>query len=165
MHSVPGTNVQDGSFDSYCVEADTRVLIHLLHALQTSTLGMVHAGNTDVFVILLSNFHHIQALNTAAEIWISFKGEKQVCTVISLHYIDSSLGVTYSSFKFKAKWYCCKLIHGVSSLTEEFETVVNPPFQTVQRLKKWQQFVCRLYCYDSSGDNDVDLVRLKTRDV
>ena len=60
------------------MEADTCVLIHPLHTLETSTLGMVHAGNTDVVVILLSNFHHIQALNTAAEIWISFKGGEQV---------------------------------------------------------------------------------------
>jgi len=44
----------------------------------------------------------------------------------------------HSSFKFKAKWYSCKLINEVEvpSLTEEFETVVNPPFQTMQRLKK-----------------------------
>jgi len=54
-------------------EADTRVLIDLLHALQTSSLGMVRTRDTDVVVILLSNLHHIQALNTATETWISFK--------------------------------------------------------------------------------------------
>jgi len=54
-------------------EVDTRVLIDLLHALQTSSLGMVLTGDTDFVVILLSNLHHIQALNTAAETWISFK--------------------------------------------------------------------------------------------
>src|SRR5688572_6272445 len=56
-------------------EADTRVLIHLLHALQTWSLGMVHTGDTDV-LILLSNFHHIKALNPTAKIWISFKARK-----------------------------------------------------------------------------------------
>ena len=54
-------------------EADTRVLIDLVHALQTSSLVIVLTGDTDVVVILLSNLHHIQALNTAAETWISFK--------------------------------------------------------------------------------------------
>ncbi len=33
-------------------EADTRVLIDLLHALQTSSLGMVRAGDTDVVVVM-----------------------------------------------------------------------------------------------------------------
>ena len=34
-------------------EADTRVLVHLLHSLQSSSLGMVYTGDTDVVVILL----------------------------------------------------------------------------------------------------------------
>ena len=54
-------------------EADTRALIDLLYALLTSSLGMVRTGDTDIVVILLSNLHHIPALNTSAETWISFK--------------------------------------------------------------------------------------------
>ena len=42
-------------------EADTRILVHLFNALQSSSLGMVHTGDTDVVVILLRNFHHIKA--------------------------------------------------------------------------------------------------------
>ena len=119
---------------------------------------MVHALNTDVFVILLSNFHYIYALNTAAEIWISFKAGKQVpwspWTILT-----PALERQNFSFKFKGKWYCCKLIHEVPSLTEEFETVVNTLFQTLLRLKRVAaQFVCRLYCYDSNGDNVIDLI-------
>ena len=53
-------------------EADTRVLVDLLHALQTSSLGLVHTGGTDVIVILLSHTDHIKAVNAAAEILISF---------------------------------------------------------------------------------------------
>ena len=56
-------------------KTDTRVIVHLLHALQTSSLGMVRTVDTDV-VIHLSNFHHIKALKTAAEIWSSFKARK-----------------------------------------------------------------------------------------
>src|SRR5688572_8273142 len=98
-------------------EADTRVLIHVLHALQTWSLGMVHAGDTDV-IILLSNFHHIKALNPAAETWISFKAGKTT-RMISLNTIASNHGATAykaitllhgftgsdirSSFKFKGK--------------------------------------------------------------
>jgi len=167
-------------------EADTRVLIHLLHALRTSSLGMVHTGDTDVVVILLSNFHHIKALNPAAEIWISFKAGKTT-RMISLNSIASNLGTTTckgmalfhaftgsdstSSFKFKGKRYCCKLINEVPSLMEEFATVVDAPFQTSPRLKEVAaKFVCRLYSNDSNDNNDVDLVRMKvfsqkTRDV
>lgn len=31
-------------------EADARVLVHLLHAVQTSSLGLVHTKDTDVIV-------------------------------------------------------------------------------------------------------------------
>jgi hypothetical protein len=119
-------------------EADTRVLVHLLHALQTSTLGMVLTGDTDVVVILLSNFHYIKAVNPASEIWISFKAGKTT-RMISLNTIASNLGRTKcktmalfhaftgsdstSSFKFKGKRYCCKLMDAVPSLMEEFATL------------------------------------------
>src|SRR6218665_2212424 len=72
---------------------DTRVLIDLLYALQTSSLGMFRIRDTDVVVILLSNLHHIQALNTAAETWISFKPWK-TSTMVSLNYSASSRAVT-----------------------------------------------------------------------
>ena len=54
---------------------------------------MVDTGDTDVVVILLSNFHHIKALSPAAEIWISFK-EGKTTRMISLNTIASNLGTT-----------------------------------------------------------------------
>ena len=74
-------------------EADTRVLVHLLHALQTSTLGMVFTGDTDIVVILLSNFHHIKAANPRAEIWISFKVGKNEDDVPERHCYEFGHGV------------------------------------------------------------------------
>jgi len=53
-------------------------------------------------------------------------------------------------------------MHEVPSLTEEYATAVDTPFQTSPRLKTAAaQFVCRpsLYCNDSKDDNDVDLVQ------
>jgi len=67
-------------------EADTRVLVHLLYALQYTSLGMIYTGDTDVIVILLCNFHHIKAVNPESEIWISFKTGKTV-SMISLNNI------------------------------------------------------------------------------
>jgi hypothetical protein len=149
-------------------EADTRVIVHLLHALQTSSLGMVHTGDTDVVIILLSNFHHIMALNPAAEIWISFKARKTT-KIISLNTIATNLGTTTckamalfhaftgsdstSSFKFKGKRYCCKLMHEVPSLMEEFATIVETSFQISPRLiEVATNFVCRLYSNKSNED-------------
>ena len=57
-------------------EADIRVFVHVLHALQHANVGLVFTGDTDVVVILLSNFHHIAAANPAADIWIAFKTGK-----------------------------------------------------------------------------------------
>lgn len=155
-------------------EADTRVLVHLLHALQSSSLGMVYSGDTDVVVILMCNFHHIKALNQAAEIWISFKAGNTT-KMISLNSIATNLGTTTckamalfhaftgsdstSSFKFKGKRSCCMLMHEVPSLMEQFSSMVDNPFETSPRLKEVAtNFVCRLSLNDE--DNDVDLVRM-----
>lgn len=167
-------------------EADTRVLVHILHAIQTFSLGMIHTGDTDVVDILLSNFHHIKAHNPDAEIWISFKSAKKT-RMISLNTVASNLGTTRckamalfhaftgsdstSAFKFKGKRYCCNLMDKVPFLMEEFATVVDSPFEISPSLKQAaSNFVCRLYCNESDLDNDVDIVRLKvfsqkTRDV
>jgi hypothetical protein len=74
-------------------EADTCILVDLFHALQISSLGMVHTGDTDVVVTILRNFHHIKALNPAAEIWISFKAGKDT-RMISMNTIATNLGTT-----------------------------------------------------------------------
>ena len=151
-------------------EADMRVLVHLCHALQSSSLEMVYTGNADV-IILLCNFHHIKALNPAAEIWISFR-VGMTTKMISLNTIATNLGTTtckamalfhaftgsdsISSFKFKGKQSCCTLMHKVPSLMEQFATIVDTPFQTLPRLKEVATiFVCRLYSNESNEDNDV----------
>ena len=59
-------------------EAHTRVLVHHLRALQSSSLGLVKTRDTDVVIILLRNLRHITAANPAAQIWISFKTSKSV---------------------------------------------------------------------------------------
>ena len=58
-------------------EAYTRVVGHLHHTLQNTSVGMVHPGDTDVVIILLCNFHHFINVNPDAQIWISFKAGRQ----------------------------------------------------------------------------------------
>ena len=100
-------------------KADTRVLVQRLHALQTSSLGMVYTGDTDVVVILSSNLHHIKALNPSAEVWVAFESGKNP-RMLSSNDIATNLGETTcnalalfhaftgsdstSSFKFKVNY-------------------------------------------------------------
>ncbi len=159
-------------------EADTRVLVHLLHALQYSSLGMVYTGDTDVVVILLCNFHHIKAVNPESEIWISFKTGKTV-NMISLNNIASILGVTTckalalfhaftvsdstSAFKYKGKRYCFKRKDEVPSLLSEFATITSTPFHISPELKKVvHYFVYKLYSDELiTDDTNLDLVRMR----
>ena len=50
-------------------------------------------ADTDIAIIHLSNFHHIRALNLAAEIWTSLKAAK-TRKMISLNTITTNLGTT-----------------------------------------------------------------------
>ena len=133
---------------------NTRVLVHLLHVLQTSSLGMIYTGDTDVIVILLSNFHHIKTLNPEAEIWISFKASRAT-RMISLNTVATKVGTTKckamalfhaftgsfgtSAFKFMGKRYCCNLMDKVPSLMETYATVVDTPFIISSGVNKWHQ--------------------------
>ena len=61
-------------------EADTRMLIHLLDALQNGcTNCLVHTVDTDVLVILLGKFHHLSTLCQGVNIWANFgSGENYI---------------------------------------------------------------------------------------
>jgi len=107
-------------------EADTRDLVHLFHALQSSSLEMQILLCTDIVIIHLSYFHHIRALNLAAEIWTSLKAEKTT-KMISLNTITKNLGTTVCKamhgpflrihwirkyfFHVQGKRSCCMLMH------------------------------------------------------
>lgn len=97
--------------------ADTRLLVHLLHALNTSSLVIVHTGDTDVVVILLSKFHHIKAMKLKRRIqqyWTPWAISPQ----------------TWARQRAKP-WPCSmhSLGQTVSSLMGEFANIVDTPFQ------------------------------------
>ena len=63
----------------------------------------------------------------------------------------------WSSFKFKGKQYCCKLMQEDPSLMEEFVTIVESLFQKSPRLiEVATNFGCRLYSNESNEDNGVE---------
>lgn len=169
-------------------EADTRVLVHLLHAVGNSSTVMIMTGDTDVIVILLSNFHQIMGVNSEAEIWVSFHSGK-TSRLIHLNSLAHTLGETTckslalfhsftgcdstSSIKYKGKRICYKTFLKESSVVEQFSQIIRSPFQTTTSLiQAAQRFVCLLYDkdYPSNGCNDVDMVRFeafcrRTKDV
>ena len=47
-------------------EAHTRILVHLLYALQTKSIGLTHTGDIDIVVILLANQQQIISANPSS---------------------------------------------------------------------------------------------------
>lgn len=72
-------------------EADTRMVVHIAHALENgSTKIHVKTVDTDVVVILVGKFHDLTS-NTNAEIWVEFGSGKGFC-YHSINSICESLG-------------------------------------------------------------------------
>ena len=59
--------------DSDHEEADTRIVLHVQHALQTGARSLlVRTVDTDVVVILVGKYHDLVADYQDAEIWVAF---------------------------------------------------------------------------------------------
>ena len=106
-------------------EADTRILVHLLHALQTKSIELIHTGDIDVVVILLAYHQQIILANAAADIWIYFHAGKskrtinlnsiavnldeETCKSLALfHTLTGSDSTT--AFKFTGKRSCWNIL-------------------------------------------------------
>ena len=59
-------------------EADTRVIVHIVHTLaQGSKTINVRTVDTDVIVILIGKFHDLKMLQSDLDLWVSFGVGKQ----------------------------------------------------------------------------------------
>ena len=75
-------------------EADTRIVIHVLHALQSGcTSVLIRTVDTDVVVILVGKFDRLIAERSDADIWIAF-GMGKHFHFISVNRVCVSLGET-----------------------------------------------------------------------
>ena len=104
-------------------EADTHILVHFLHALQTKSSGLIHTGDIDIVGILLANHGQIISANPAADIWINFHAGKSKRT-INLNSIAANLETckslalfhtltgsdSTSAFKFTGKRSCWNIL-------------------------------------------------------
>ena len=110
-------------------ETDTRILIHLLHALKTKSVGLIHTVDIDIVVILLANHQQIISANPAADIWIYLNAGKSK-RIINLNSIATNLGEetskslalfhtlrgsdSTSAFKFTGKRSCWNILKNAS---------------------------------------------------
>ena len=72
-------------------ESDTRVIVHLAHALEDSSTAIIFTCDTDVIIILLANFHHFLLINPHAQIWVYVKAGKTT-KMISMNRLARKLG-------------------------------------------------------------------------
>jgi hypothetical protein len=77
-------------------EADTRIIVHLRHALEESAESLlVRTVDTDVVVILVGKLHDLLACNQRAKLWVAF-GMGCHYSLININSIYYSLGVSKS---------------------------------------------------------------------
>ena len=69
-------------------EADTRIVVHVRHAL-------VRTVDTDVVVILVGKLHDLLAYNQLSKVWVAF-GMGCHFSVININGVCSSLGESKS---------------------------------------------------------------------
>ena len=73
-------------------EADTRIIVHVSHALQTSMQTIkVRTVDTDVVTILIGAFYDLTAIQPQADIWVAFGMGKNYC-FYSINTICCTLG-------------------------------------------------------------------------
>ena len=89
---VVGTDTSHSMLPCNHEEADTRILIHLLDALEHgSSTCLVRTVDTDVVVILIGKFHALLTQYPAANIWIAF-GTGKNYTYLHVNTISHALG-------------------------------------------------------------------------
>ena len=125
-------------------EADTRIVVHLYHSLETCDKTLVRTVVTDVVVILIGKFADLYAINSAADIWVAF-GMGRSFRFLIINAMTASLGSgrshslpffhaltgsdTTSTFHGKGKcsaWQAWDLC--ADTTTAAMEYLVNKPF-------------------------------------
>lgn len=77
-------------------EADTRIVVHVRHALERGAESvLVRTVDTDVVVILVGKLHDLLAYNYLCKVWVAF-GMGRHFSVININGICSSLGESKS---------------------------------------------------------------------
>ena len=73
-------------------EADTRMVVHVMHALQQGLATIqIRTVDTDVIAILIGKYHDLAKLKPDIDLWIAFGTGRNFC-FYSINRICPSLG-------------------------------------------------------------------------
>ena len=146
-------------------EADTRVVVHVLHALmQGGKTIQVRTVDTDVVVILAGTFHDLIASQLLADIWVAF-GMGKNFRFYHINAICASLGElqsralpvfhafsgcdTTSAFNGKGKKSAWQAWQVYEDVTETFVYLAGHPFQLLNldddHFQKFERLTVILY--------------------
>ena len=126
-------------------EADTRLVVHILHALEQGLKSIeVRTIDTDVIVILVGAFVELTRVQPLADIWITF-GMGKDFRFYSLNALCSTLGDsrsralpvfhaltgcdTTSAFRGKGNKSAWQPCQAFSEITETFQYLADHPFE------------------------------------
>jgi len=121
-------------------EADSRVVVHILHALEQGLKRIeVCTVDTDVIVILVGVFFELTKIQSCIDLWIAFGVGKNfrfysinsICTNIgeamSLHALTGC--DTTSAFRGKGKKLAWQAWQAYEDATETFQYLASHPFE------------------------------------
>lgn len=138
-----------GQTMSECIheEADTRIVVHLLHALQQGNMKVkVRTVDTDILVILIGQFFSLHRLCSEIDLWVAFGVGKDYChyNINTLFHnlgntMSRSLPVfhafsgcdTTSSFFRKGKKLAWQAWKSYPNVTNAFLSIAENPYQEV----------------------------------
>lgn len=146
-------------------EADTRIVVHVHHALQEGAESiLVRTVDTDVVVILVGKYHDLIGHSPTAEIWVAF-GMGAHFSFISINRVCSNLGEnrsralpvfhaftgsdTTSSFYGKGKKTAWQAWQESDDITPALLKIARQPFQPLtiedDSFKKLERLTIMMY--------------------
>ena len=157
-------------------EADTRIVVHVFHAIQADQAKSVEVRtvDTDVIVILVGKFHYLKAIQHRLDLWVGFGTGRNFSFInININIIYAGLGEarsrslpmfhaltgcdTTSTFYGKSKksaWRAWELYPGVTST---FEFLAKNPFHQLtvdsDHFKRIERFTVTLFDKLSPSDS------------
>ena len=150
-------------------EADTKVVLHILHILQQSPGYKVHlrspSADTDILVILLAMIP-----NGENVLYDSGVGKNRCCFFLSNYFMSQEernaligfhafTGNDYTSSLFgKGKGKCWKLMKSDQQFVSAFQVVGESWDFTDELFRKFEKFVCKLY---NSKSDEVNSARFE----
>ena len=166
-------------------EADTRIVVHIRHALERGAeTVLVRTIDTNVVVILVGKLHDLLAYNQRAKVWVAF-GMGRHFSIISINSICSTLGEARSRalpvFHAFTGCDCTSQFCGIgkktawrawelnSQVTPALQNIATHPFQQLavssKNFQKLERFTIIMYDRSSplASVNDTRLMLFSKR--